>query len=769
MGRFFVTRAIAVSLIAAFLTVGYQTSASAVTYDGGSSTGVFYITPADFAVPSTVTLSANFPSDQKGAKVTFYKSVGDPDGDTFQEVGSVSKANTNGNAYLKNYALDGDQILFARTINNKKTQRFVIDSAGTPGSCPVAGALTSSPSIVTPGSTAAVFANFLTDQQGRDITLYEVTGVDTQEPLETKAADQFGNASFDVQVDAEMVVRAQTSPDPAKCTKPLTITPRVIDPANFPNEQGTFTVSPGDVRIGEQGTLKANFASSLSGKTVTFFHKVSGSPDTWEGVGSAKANSSGDASLVDHLFTGPESLFGMTDEGVRTPVANINPRPINEVAAGSPAQLGNNILYVMTDKRKVPTTKGVEDPGTAAWSTNGGSTLSGVFDLETLAVRGNTTANLSKKPYKLKFMVKQSPFGLDADKTWVLLANYNDRSLVRTFSAFDLGSKQNGLAWTPKGTYTELFVDGKYQGSYQLIQSIKLDKKRVNVDKKTGQIIEFDPWWREDGVPGMEGKGVYARLDYSWKDPDTYSADPEDLNSTKVSDMKKKIRNFEDVLYGKNVTTGSATKRNWKTYRPSSPANDWMTYLDLNSAVDYYLIKEFTKDTDADMYRSNFFYTNNVDPGSPDKFFMGPVWDFDRSAGARNSSTMPTLDKTYGWRLRGEDKYHNTSQIHWYIQLTSDPRFLAALKTRWAAKKAEYAAVGGGGGAGNGTDTVTRGLQALGGGDATVGNQVVNNDKVKWPNKSDRLSPRTSNYTAELVWLRNWYHARYVWMDSQLD
>ncbi|MGB9013543.1 MAG: CotH kinase family protein [Aeromicrobium sp.] len=727
--------------------------------------------------------------------------MGDPDGDTFSEIGGTLTANTNGNAYLKNYVLQGNQVLFARTSNNKKTNRFTIDSAAAPGTCPVAGALTSSPTIVTPGSTVAVLANFATDQKGKDITLYQVVdGVDPDAVVGApQVADQYGNTTFSVKVDAEMVVRAATSPDPAKCTKPLTITPREIDPANFPNEQGSLAVNPADVRLGEQGRLTANFASSLAGKTVTFFHKVPGEPETWESIGSAKANSSGDATVIDFLFKGPESVFGLTDDGVRTSVEDITPTRINEITTGPVGDLGKNVLYVMTDKRKIPTKKGVEDPGTAAWSIDGGSTLVGgsdlsksVFDLETLAVRGNTTANLSKKPYKLKFMSKQKPFGLKSDKTWVLLANYNDRSLVRSFAGFDLGSKLNGLAWTSKGVFTELFVDGKYQGSYQLIQSIKIDKDRVNISKTTGQIIEFDPWWREDGVPGMEGKGVYARLDYSWKDPDEFkpSGDPdvmEGLTPAKVKAMKDKIRKFESVLYGPNVTTGSATKRNWSTYKyTEGGSNDWTTYLDLNSAVDHYLMKEFTKDTDSDMYRSNYFYTNDVNTwadssdGKSNKFFMGPVWDFDRSAGARDSSTMPELDNPKGWWIRGEGQaYHNTAKIHWFTQLIKDKRFLAALKTRWAETKGIYAAMSGGSAAGNGSDTVSMGLKAIGRDDAAVGMRVVANDKARWPNKSDRLSPRRSVYSnfpdadtkasSELGWLRDWYNERYKWMDSQLD
>ena len=69
----------------------------------------------------------------------------------------------------------------------------------------------------------------------------------------------------------------------------------------------------------------------------------------------------------------------------------------------------------------------------------------GPLTLETIAVRGNSSATKPKKPYKLKFADKQAPFGMVKDRTWILLANYVDRTLVRSKVAFELGKKQDGL------------------------------------------------------------------------------------------------------------------------------------------------------------------------------------------------------------------------------------------------------------------------------------------------------------------------------------
>ncbi|MCW2768752.1 MAG: CotH protein [Aeromicrobium sp.] len=408
-----------------------------------------------------------------------------------------------------------------------------------------------------------------------------------------------------------------------------------------------------------------------------------------------------------------------------------------------PAALGAHTIYVTTDSGKNPVKKGAVFPGTAV--IDNGDPLR----LETLSVRGNSTASKPKKPYKLKFEEKQGPFGFSKDKTWILLANYLDRTYVRSDAAWDLADSLANGRWNPKRQFTELYINGKYQGSYELVQSIKIDSKRVNVAKPTGQIIEIDPHYKADGVPGFIGQ---SKLPFSFKDPDEYKKlpdgvtdDPEGLTAARVTGMRTKIQQFEKVLYAKDWS-----KVDFDTL---APADDWKTYLDLDAAVDYYLVKEFTKDQDADFFRSNYFYTNNFDPNAADKLIMGPLWDFDRSAGAA-SNEKTTIASTSGWWIRGNGSAaHNTNKVHWYTRITKDPRFLAALSQRWAATKDRFKAV-----------SVT-------GVDASVvelGTMVAENDRVRWASSGSRYPAYTSSFTKEVAWLKNWYAGRYAWMDMNI-
>ena len=54
--------------------------------------------------------------------------------------------------------------------------------------------------------------------------------------------------------------------------------------------------------------------------------------------------------------------------------------------------------------------------------------------------RGNYTWNLAKKPYQFKLDGSKDVLGMGAAKTWILLANHADASLMRNKVAYDLGA-----------------------------------------------------------------------------------------------------------------------------------------------------------------------------------------------------------------------------------------------------------------------------------------------------------------------------------------
>ena len=403
-----------------------------------------------------------------------------------------------------------------------------------------------------------------------------------------------------------------------------------------------------------------------------------------------------------------------------------------------PKKLSQNVMYVTVDDFKDPVVKGTNYEANAVMVTDGQATKP--FRVDEFAVRGNSSASKVKPPYKIKFKKARRPFNLPEDKTWILLANYGDRSLVRTALGYNMGAGLDGLAWTPRHTFTELYVNGDYKGSYQLSESIKIDKNRVNIDNKKGVVVEVDKHYKEDGVPGFFGD---HKLPYAMKDPDERKKGKEadeGITDDKIAAFKSRILDFEKVLYGADF---------------KNPETGWTKYLDLDSAVDYYLVKEYSKENDGDFYRSNFFYIPDY-TSADQPMFMGPVWDFDRSAGSKPDVTDSgtTIASPKGWWLRGNGSpNHSTDKTHWYVKMTQDPVFLDALKKRWAEKRGFF------------KDLADQGVER----EAAKVGIAAKNDRARWgPDSPKRLPARASTYEGEIAFLKDWYQKRFAWMDSQL-
>ena len=109
-----------------------------------------------------------------------------------------------------------------------------------------------------------------------------------------------------------------------------------------------------------------------------------------------------------------------------------------------------------------------------------------------IKVRGNSTAEAPKKPYKIKLDTKQNLFGMGIAKKWVLLANCFDPTMLRNALAFDL-AKELGLAYTSQYTFAEVWMDGTYLGCYQLTEPVEAKNTRVNIDADEGDfLIEYE-------------------------------------------------------------------------------------------------------------------------------------------------------------------------------------------------------------------------------------------------------------------------------------
>jgi hypothetical protein len=253
--------------------------------------------------------------------------------------------------------------------------------------------------------------------------------------------------------------------------------------------------------------------------------------------------------------------------------------------------------------------------------------------------RGNSTWKWPKKPYKLKLEEEASLLGLPVDDEWVLLANYADRSGLRNHLAFQL-AQQTRLAWTPETRYVELVLNGVPQGLYVLTEQVEQGETRVALPKG-GYLLEVDERFRASGDPGFRTR---RRTPVSFQDPD-------ELERPERRRVKKAFNAFEDVLYGD---------------RFADPVRGYAPRIDVASFVDWYVVEELFRNQD-----SNFHSSVNVTWTPGGVFALGPVWDFDQSAGTRwNAEQTPQ-----GW--------HTRRGRHWIARMMEDPSFSTLVKQRF--------------------------------------------------------------------------------------
>jgi hypothetical protein len=249
-----------------------------------------------------------------------------------------------------------------------------------------------------------------------------------------------------------------------------------------------------------------------------------------------------------------------------------------------------------------------------------GNVYSGKIGIE---IRGRYSASLPQRPYGVETRDETGNnlnipiLGMPAENDWVLTANYNDKSFLRNFLAFDIFRKMGHYA--PRSIYCEVVLNGEYQGIYLLGEKIKQDKNRVDIAKLNpdensgdgltgGYIFATDYYTLEDSwlsnfsplnKPGAEVHYVYV-------DPK-----PGDLTEAQKAYLSSFVDSFEGVLYSPLF---------------NDPTSGYLSFLDVRSFVDYFLLSELTRNVDA-YKKSRFFYK---DKDSKDvRIHSGPPWDYD--------------------------------------------------------------------------------------------------------------------------------------------
>lgn len=254
-----------------------------------------------------------------------------------------------------------------------------------------------------------------------------------------------------------------------------------------------------------------------------------------------------------------------------------------------------------------------------------------------------------KRPYQIKLETKVDLLDTgdenEANKRWLLLADYYDSTLLRNRIALDL-ALELGLDETSHCQPVDLYYDGEYRGMYLLTEKVEIGTGRI-------EVIDYEKILEEWNVFDEVNSQKHQQIKSNNKYDDTIYAveGVEDSNATNLggylieldngyasqekayftlqSDMLFAVKSPENasmamVKYISELFEDFYTTITNGGVNPDNGVN-WFCYIDSESLLPYYWINEWAKNSDIWRYSSTYF----VLPENCSTLRMGPVWDFD--------------------------------------------------------------------------------------------------------------------------------------------
>lgn len=263
-------------------------------------------------------------------------------------------------------------------------------------------------------------------------------------------------------------------------------------------------------------------------------------------------------------------------------------------------------VYIQTADGKLPTSRTTYKDATIR--IDGAGIFPDMDEIDTqIRGRGNSSWNNGdKKPYRLKFVEKQKPFGLAKGKSWVLLANNQHKSALCNAIAMEIAGQVQTVACNHI-VPCELYINGQYRGLYNFTENPGFANNSIDLaDESRAVLLELDSYYDET----YKFRDSYFSVCTNVKAPDF--SEPESTELT-FAQLKEHYNAFCQVL--KQGTDEAIIQK-----------------LDVVAAAKARFVTELTRNTEVKHPKSWRLY--NADITEPDSLYVfGPVWDFDWAYG----------------------------------------------------------------------------------------------------------------------------------------
>ncbi len=269
-----------------------------------------------------------------------------------------------------------------------------------------------------------------------------------------------------------------------------------------------------------------------------------------------------------------------------------------------------------------------------------------------IRIRGNSTQMYEKKPYRIKFEEKQQVLGLSegAHKSWVLLAEFNDPSLLRNLITYRFANALSGISYATDCALVEVYLNGEYEGVYLLAEQTQVDEDRIALDETgvadpsvtdTGYLLELEADLSRRNEEGKEGEAWFAVTGYASEADNSMQLLMERTFDASAAYyvVKSDARSAEQMAYIREYMI-----RVYDAVYKEKTEAAVAELVDLASAVDMYLVQLIANDYDNN-YSSMYLYKN-----AGGKLMFGAPWDFDLAYGNFTGHTAAE-DTVYVYHL----------------------------------------------------------------------------------------------------------------------
>lgn len=316
--------------------------------------------------------------------------------------------------------------------------------------------------------------------------------------------------------------------------------------------------------------------------------------------------------------------------------------------------LQHDLSYIAADKEQ-------KDSGQIAiLNADGGAAYIG--KLKEIGGRGNTSWELSKKPYNITLGDDISLFDMSSSNNYSLVSS-SDLSFLRNYISNEMASSMDSL--TLERSFINLYINNSFQGIYELCEKVSTESIGIhNLEQETAELnlthgslqqlttnetlddwnqTITGKWWDHSNNPENITGGYLLEADQAIR----YANEPSGFTLSSGAYMVSKSPAYLSEAQYRYIS--SYIKDCEAAMQESIGLDNYdflSNYIDIPSFVSKYLVEEVSKNIDCSS-TSQFFY-KDIDG----LLYAGPPWDFDWAYGVTRTHDDIDFNSAEGFSAR---------------------------------------------------------------------------------------------------------------------